>query len=275
MNLAIALNDAWTDANCFGHTLQLAVTAGLELRAIDKLTSISRKIVSHFKHTVVGAVALKERQRSLNIAQHCLIQDVRTGWNSTYFMYERLLEQRWAIFAVIHDDQVTPSAQQHLDLTVDQWELLHQMTKVLKPLQMATTVLCKDQNVSSSLVFPVIQGLLTHHLTPREEDLVVVKKFKEVVSQQLKERFRFTEDNIMILAAAVDPRYYHLKFCDAQEQSQIREKLERAMEKVFDDHQASSESTTEPQAKKQKLTALSFLLGKKNLQKHLPVMNTN
>jgi len=73
--------------------------------------------VGHFKHSVVTTGALREKQRGLNIPQRTLLQDVSTRWNSKYFMYERIAEQQWAIYAVIHDEQVTPSDQRHLDLS--------------------------------------------------------------------------------------------------------------------------------------------------------------
>ena len=53
-------------------------------------------------------------------------------------MYERIADQRWAIYAVIHDEQVTPSDQEHFDLKPEQWDLLSQLVVVLKPLQVAT-----------------------------------------------------------------------------------------------------------------------------------------
>ena len=114
MVLASQLLEDWDDLPCFGHTLQLAVKSGLDLAIISRLTAVCRKIVGHFKHSVVAMGALREKQQSMNIAQHALVQDVATRWNSTYLMYERLAEQRWAVYAVIHDEQVTPSDQRHL-----------------------------------------------------------------------------------------------------------------------------------------------------------------
>ena len=56
-------------------------------------------------------------------------------------MYTRLIKQRWTIYAVIHDEQVTPTSQRNFDLKTDQWDLLDQLVHVvvLKPLQIATT----------------------------------------------------------------------------------------------------------------------------------------
>lgn len=75
----------------------------------------------------------------MNVPEHSLIQDVFTRWNSTYFMMERLAEQRWTIYAVLHDELVSRPKYVSLDLKPDQWELLSQMVTALKPLQVATT----------------------------------------------------------------------------------------------------------------------------------------
>ena len=86
MVLASDLLEDWGDLPCFGHTLQLAVNAGLEIHTISRLTGVCKKIVSHFKHSVVAMTALHERQAALNLPQHSLLQEVSTRWNSTYFM---------------------------------------------------------------------------------------------------------------------------------------------------------------------------------------------
>ena len=63
MVLASQLLEDWGDLPCFGHTLQLAVKAGLDLPLISRLTAVCRKIVDHFKHSVVAMGALREKQR--------------------------------------------------------------------------------------------------------------------------------------------------------------------------------------------------------------------
>ena len=40
----------------------------------------------------------------MNIKEYHLIQDVVTRWNLVHFMFERLQEQQWAIYAVLHDE---------------------------------------------------------------------------------------------------------------------------------------------------------------------------
>ena len=107
-NMDVAVqNLGWEDVPCFAHTLQLAINNGLNLSQVSRVTALARKVVGHFKHSVVATIALKEKQQQMNVPQHHLIQDVTTRWNSAYFMMERLLGQRWAIYAVLHDEQVT------------------------------------------------------------------------------------------------------------------------------------------------------------------------
>ena len=76
MVLASDLLEDWGGLPCFGHTLQLAVNAGLEIHTISRLTGVCKKIVSHFKHSVVAMTALHERQAALNLPQHSLLQEV-------------------------------------------------------------------------------------------------------------------------------------------------------------------------------------------------------
>ena len=55
---------------CLAHTLQLCFWAGA--------VAVARKLVGHFRHSVVATTALKEKQTQLEIPMHSLIQDVAT-----------------------------------------------------------------------------------------------------------------------------------------------------------------------------------------------------
>ena len=155
-----------------------SVTAGLEIHSIS---GVCKKIVAHFKYSVVAITALHKRQGALNLPQPSLLQEVSTRRSSTYFMYELLTEQRWAVYGVIHDDMVTHLKKRYLDLTSDQWDLLSQLLVVPKDLQVATKALSLEQNVSSSLIYPVIHGLINCHLKADTTDLPTIKRFKETV----------------------------------------------------------------------------------------------
>ena len=92
------------------------MNSGLDSNQISRLTGVARKLVGHFKHSAISMTALKEKQQQMNIPQHHLIQDVATRWNSTYFMMERLLKQRWSIYAVLHNENVTQAQCRNLYL---------------------------------------------------------------------------------------------------------------------------------------------------------------
>ena len=156
---------------------------------------------------------LRQKQEEMNVLKHHLIQDVVTHWNSTFLMFQRLLQQRWVIYAVLHDEHGLQNQYKHLHLKEEQWSLMEEIVTVLEPLQIATTVLCEAETVSCS---PVINGLLKNHLVPGEGNLPTVKRFKEIVTQDIQKRFNLsvTQQNTAMLATMLDPHYHKLKFMD-------------------------------------------------------------
>ncbi len=57
-NAANAVNGlfltGWPHIGCVAHTLQLCINSGLDIAAINQMTAASRKIIGHFKHSVVA-----------------------------------------------------------------------------------------------------------------------------------------------------------------------------------------------------------------------------
>ena len=84
----------WESMHCIAHCLQLCLKSGLSITSIDRLLGAARKLVRHFKHSVVATEALKEQQVCMNVLQNKLAQDVTTRWNSSYYMLERLVQLR-------------------------------------------------------------------------------------------------------------------------------------------------------------------------------------
>ena len=97
MNRAVA-NTGFNSLNCFLHTAQLVIhDAIFEQRMIKDIIANCRQIASHFNHSTLAYTKLEEIQIQHNLPKHKLIQDVATRWNSTFFMLERIFEQKSAI----------------------------------------------------------------------------------------------------------------------------------------------------------------------------------
>ena len=123
----------------------------------------------------------------MRLESHNLIQDVSTQWNSTFYMVERLVEQRWPITAVLSDHTVTKPGDRYLDLKSEQWEILSALKEVLHPLQVATTYFSQEYNVSTSALYPVLYGLL-QKLSDSEDDLPCIKECKAKICAGIKRR---------------------------------------------------------------------------------------
>ena len=103
-----------------------------------------------------------------------IIQDVKTRWNSVYYMIDCLLKLRLPISAVLADSTVTRRDHCHLDLQPSSWDLLEQLRDVLYPFQVATTYLSSEYNVSVSTMLPVIRRIIKN-MRPESGDSAPVR----------------------------------------------------------------------------------------------------
>ena len=151
----------WESLRCVAHTLQLCFDfQHLQFSSISRLVGAARKLVGHFKHSVLATEELKKREAQMNMTEMKLLQDCPTRWNSTFYMLERLVQLRWPVIAVFSDDSVSKRSDRYLDLNNDQWVLAEELIKILAPLEVATTFLSYEENSSISTVLPVLCGIV-------------------------------------------------------------------------------------------------------------------
>ena len=86
--------------SCFAYSLQLFIKGGvLTQPAVQQLLSTARSLVDHYHWSNPAFQTFCTIQSQLDLPEHVLTQDVSTRWNISYYMLERLVEQKKAITA--------------------------------------------------------------------------------------------------------------------------------------------------------------------------------
>ncbi|KAK7883828.1 hypothetical protein WMY93_026951 [Mugilogobius chulae] len=205
---------------CAGHTLQLCVNSAIKQDPVARTVGAARHLVAHFKKGHKAKTGLKEKQEQQRVPQHELIQDVATRWNSTCYMLERLLEQRWPITAVLSDPNYTKrSDSSTLDMTTEQWNIAQDVTDVLKPIITLTELLSQENNASISATFPMLENLKKCHLVVAHNDSPTKRKIKLKLVEEIDSRWKLhdrlmTTRSVYITAAVMDPRFKSLSFLE-------------------------------------------------------------
>ena len=178
----------WDSIPCFAHTLQLAVNDGFNV-FVHRVIVAAGRLVRHFNHSTPACKALEAKQGQMQLPSHQLIQSCKTRWNSVCDMFRRLLEQRWAITAVLSDRTTTKLQDARtLEIKDEYWQIMAEILPVLETLKCATTIMSTEKEVSISNIYPITYSLLQTHLLRAEYDGQRVTEFKAKVRRSLSER---------------------------------------------------------------------------------------
>ena len=127
--------------------LQLCISDGFKATTtIDRALGAARKLVGHFHRSTLTTAKLYKQQGQMNMDKQKLKMDCSTRWNSTLYMIQRLVTNRWPVCAVLSDTTVTKRQDRALDLTAQQWVLLKELAKLLEPLEIATVLFCTEKS---------------------------------------------------------------------------------------------------------------------------------
>ena len=128
----LQIEKGWTEVSCLTHILQLCIADDFKNNtSIDRALCAARKLVGHFNHSTLAAAELYKQRSQINMNQQKLKIDCTTRWNSTLYMIQHLVANRWLVSAVLSDATVTKRYDRTLDLTVHQWVLLEELAKLL------------------------------------------------------------------------------------------------------------------------------------------------
>lgn len=152
---------------CTAHKLNLVVQKALYFNEDDsvgdesnELDSVKiklilkkcRVIVGFFKRSEVGNRILGEKQRQLGFTQLLkLKQDVRTRWNSTLIMLERLVKLKEPLTVTMISVKEAPS-----NLTPEEWVIIEDIVPLLRPFNSLTIELSAEQYPTISKVVGII-----------------------------------------------------------------------------------------------------------------------
>lgn len=216
--------------------------------------------MNNFYHSNIATSELKKKQIPLGLNELKLVQSCPTRWDSSYFMCLRLLDSRAAVVAVLSDRNITSlKIALKLEVGEKEWREMEGLVKLLKPLQVATTVVCDEKNVTSSLVRPIVLGLIYKHMQLSCDENISedMRTFVKTVKAELQKKiFIDRKDTDQVLSEQIssfpDPRYKNLEF----EKTEIRSIVKNHVQDLIDNTISTGKNQVEGEA----VTAMDFLL---------------
>ena len=127
-------------------------------------------------------------------------------------MMNRLILNRSAITNVLSDRSITnPAITNNLEILESEWLTMENIQKILKPFQVATTVLSGDSYCPTSMVRLIAFMLRVNHLAVLHDDDGLIESTKAILRDELTSRFDLNYDaeigvNARQLACFLDPR---------------------------------------------------------------------
>lgn len=232
----------WDHAVCFAHKLNSAVQDAVKITIICSLHKKAKDIVEYFHENSVVSEQLKALQQNSYVPIN-LRNDISTRWISTYQMFLNMIEIKDSLSTAINilQNPVTP-------FDADEWQILKEITDVLRPIVQVTNELYTDKNVAVSKVILIVNGL--------ERAILSIKKtltfhysidLANILLINLKEQFdRIQYNNIYAAATFLDPRFKH-KGLEADAKDICNERLVAKLNEMVEDSENDmdqSQSTT-------------------------------
>lgn len=189
---------------CFAHTINLVSEAVIKHPNIEPLISKVRNVVLWIKRSVIISDMLRRVQIDKGVAEGCvkkMILDVKTRWNSTFYMVE------------------CPLTLQHISSpdmpTAIEINTLKQFKELLKPLEFVTKESSGDKYVTISKIILMINCLMAQIslLKPSEG---VIQDVHDKLEAELTKRFgQIQYVTPIAISTLLDPRFKNLHFNDA------------------------------------------------------------
>ncbi len=236
--VAAVCKAGWSHYPCFAHTLNVAVKDCI--KALPDLLDIQqrcRAIVAFFHHRTRAAERHKEVQKQLKSPEHKLIS-VETRWNSVFYKFERLFEQKEAVTTVL-----CLLGKTSLCLSEEDWSMISLSIDALRPFEEVTRDISTEKHVSVSKVIPLVSLLMRSTATYQCQD----SKLTAELSAQCQRRFRGVETFYgLAVNTYLDIRFKNLGFRDMANVEPVKGWLITEIQSMNQTSDLSSESASEP-----------------------------
>lgn len=220
---SILVNSHHNTMQCFVHNIDLIVNEAIKSqRMVQNLLSIARKICERVHRSAKAKEKLAELQKSYQLPENQLVQDVPSKWKTSYFMLERLVEQKKAI------DEMSIECNFRELISSDQWEVMQSVCSALKPFEVA----CREMSNRTATLGQVIPLI---HILNRKIDMLfdetmgidnMLKSLKESMVTRMSQTLH---DPRYIWATMLDPRYKTSLFTE-EEAEQCKQDLIQELE---------------------------------------------
>nr|XP_029135204.1 zinc finger BED domain-containing protein 4-like [Labrus bergylta] len=232
-------NTGWPHLFCFAHTLNLIVHSGIA--AIKPTVDKVKAIVEYMHKSTVASEKLKATQNQLGLPELRLKQDCPTRWNSTYYMLERILQNREAVITTL-----ALTNPRLATLSPEEWEEMQQACNVLKPFEEVTVEISGEGYVTASKVILLARGLqkiASSHQRAAGNLSEPVRKLVDNICSQMSHRFHKIESHVLLSeAAALDPRFKKKAFRQDEAADNVFHRLcNSAARMTFPNQQAEGE----------------------------------
>ncbi|XP_070527717.1 E3 SUMO-protein ligase ZBED1-like [Cardiocondyla obscurior] len=143
INASVLFFDETRHLRCFTHTLNLIVKEALKSETI-KIISKIRNIVKYFKASVLKSKLLKDKQLGKQFLK--LILDVKTRWNSTFYMLKKYIELANIVHGILLENKIkAPKI-----LTALEVKTAKEYLSILKPAEYVTKDISGEKYVTLS-----------------------------------------------------------------------------------------------------------------------------
>lgn len=230
MKAAIRLT-GWEHFACIAHTLNLIVRSGLV--TIEDVIKKIKTIVEHFHRSPVATKKLFEMQEQLNPGNKPLklIMDVVTRWNSTLDMIERVSNLQAPVEATIgllHNPVQ--------NLTEQEWQILPDIIKILKPFKQLTEEMSSENTVTISKVLAANGSVLS--ILNNLQNIITRELSKNLLDKLITEfnaRFKNSSRHpLLSKSALLDPRFKKQSFFDNNSYESAKTSLKADLQGMTD-----------------------------------------